>query len=230
MNYLNALFQLAFPRACEGCGLALRSGEDLLCLRCTHELPVTYYQFYSANPVEKLFWGRIPVAQATAQYYFTKGSVIQHLMHQFKYRNNQELGHTLGRLVGESLRSTNRFTDIDALIPLPLNRVKEHKRGFNQAAVLCKGMSEVMLKPVYGAAVKRIVDTETQTKKNREERWNNIKGKFAVCDRPLISHKHLLLVDDVITTGATLEACGHELLQVEGTQLSIAALCISSRT
>ena len=224
-----ALLHLAFPHICAGCGSDLLNINNELCLRCLHQLPATQFELHASNPIEKIFFGRLPVTAATAQYYFTKESLVQRLMHGFKYKGNKELGIYLGRLMGIALASSNRFTKIDALVPLPLFPSKERKRGYNQATVLCQGISEVLQKPVWKDAVIRSTFTETQTKKNRVERWQNIEGRFEIANAAQLMNKHVLLVDDVVTTGATLESCGRVLLNAPGLQLSIATLCFSSR-
>jgi len=219
---------LLFPHVCAGCGNDLPGVQNLLCMRCMHQMPETYFERYPSNPVEKIFWGRLDLAAATAQYYYTRESLMQHLMHQFKYKGNKELGTQLGRMMGIQLLRSGRF-NADALIPLPLFPAKERRRGYNQAAVLCEGMAESMHIPVLDKVVIRSEHTETQTRKGRVERWKNMEGKFIIADPGSISNKYLLLVDDVITTGATLEACGSELLKGENVQVSIATLCIASR-
>ena len=181
------------------------------------------------NPVEKIFWGRIPVEAATSELYFSKGTFVQSIIHQLKYKGNREAGIMLGKIMGESLSNSNRFKDIDLLIPLPLTRIKERKRGYNQSEILCLGISEVTNIPLLKNAVSRLKATETQTKKRRSQRWDNVEGNFFVNQKELIQGKHVLLVDDVITTGATLEACGQEILQTAGTRLSIAALAWATR-
>jgi ComF family protein len=191
-------------------------------------LPETGFESHPDNPVEKKFWGRIGLEHATAQYYFTRESLIQRLMHQFKYKGNRDLGLQLGELMGASIKKSGRF-DVDALIPLPLFRAKEKKRGYNQAALLCEGMAESLQVPVLKDVVIRSHHTDTQTKKGRIERWQNMESKFMLVQTESVSNKHLLLVDDVITTGATLEACGAELLKADNVKLSIAALCYASR-
>lgn len=167
------------------------------------------------------------VTAATAQYYFTKESMMQHLVHQFKYRGNKELCFYLGTMMGQQLAQSNRFNRIDALIPLPLYPSRERKRGYNQAAVLCEGISSVLQIPVWQHIIIRNHHTDTQTQKNRIERWQNIVGSFTLINEADIEGKHLLLVDDVITTGATLEACGAELLKPGNVQVSVGALCVS---
>lgn len=225
----NSLLHLAFPHVCEGCGSDILEADHLLCLHCLSSLPQTSFHLHNNNPIEKKFWGRVPIVHATAQYYFTKESIMQHLMYQFKYRGHKEVGIYLGKLMGHAISSSHRFSDVDALIPLPLHQSKEHKRGFNQAAILCEGMALVINKPVWKNIVTRTEFTETQTKKNRIARWQNMEGRFELKKANTIQGKHVLLVDDVITTGATLEACGREILKAENVQLSLATLCFSFR-
>lgn len=224
-----SLLQLVFPHVCDGCGSDLLNIESRLCIRCLASLPETNFEKHSLNPVEKIFWGRLPIINASAHLYFTKESLVQHLMHQVKYKGNKELGLQLGRIMGHALKSSNRFNNPDALIPLPLFPSKEKKRGYNQAAVLCEGIAEILSIPVFSNVITRPQYTETQTKKGRIERWKNIEGKFQLENPQLIQNKHLLLVDDVITTGATLEASGNELLKAENVRLSVAVLCVASR-
>jgi ComF family protein len=191
-------------------------------------MPETNFELHVNNPVEKKFWGRLPLVSATAQFYFTKESLMQHLMHQFKYKGNKDLGLQFGRIMGDQLQRSNRFYP-DVLIPLPLFPAKEKRRGYNQATVLCNGISENMKIPVLDKVIIRPHHTETQTKKGRVERWKNMEGKFVLTNAEAIRNKHVLLIDDVVTTGATLEACGNELLKAENTRLSIATLCTASR-
>jgi ComF family protein len=223
----DSFLHLFFPHVCAGCGSDLLNEESMLCIRCMADLPETNFQSHAGNPVEKIFWGRLQLTAATAAYYFTKESLMQQLVHEFKYKGNKELGLQMGRLLGKYLTQSGRFT-ADALVALPLFPVKERKRGFNQAAVLCDGMAEIMKIPVLRNVIVRPQHTETQTKKGRVERWRNMDGKFVVQDKQVIRNKHLLLVDDVITTGATLEACARELLKGEHTTVGVAALCIAS--
>lgn len=220
-----SILHVVFPHVCDGCGSDLLNIESRLCIRCIASLPETNFEIHPNNPVEKDFWGRIPIVNASAHLYFTKESLVQHLMHQLKYKGNKELGLQLGRLMGNALKSADRFNKIDALIPLPLFPSKEKKRGYNQATVLCDGIAEILNIPVLNNVITRPQHTETQTKKGRIERWRNIEGKFQLVDPLKIQSKHILLVDDVVTTGATLEACGNELLKADNVKLSIATLC-----
>ena len=221
-HLLQAALHLFYPHVCTGCGSDIIEDENLLCLHCINNLPHTNFAAHANNPVEKIFWGRLPLTSAMSEFYFAKGTIIQHLIHEFKYKGNKDVGIYLGALMGSSFMNSNRITKIDALVPLPLYADKERKRGFNQAAILCKGMSEIMGIPVITGNIIRKRFTETQTKKHRSQRWENVEGSFEIKSTPELKGKHLLLVDDVVTTGATLEACGHELLKVEGLKLSIA--------
>jgi ComF family protein len=223
-----AILHFLFPHVCEGCGTDVLEPDHFLCLKCLSSLPKTDFHYYPGNPVEKIFWGRLPLVSATAHCYFTKHSIMQHLMHQLKYRGNKDIGNYLGRLMGHALAASNRFCYVDALVPLPLFPSKEKKRGYNQATVLCEGMAEVMCKPLLKDIVIRTTHTESQTKKSRVERWLNMEGRFELLQPKQIEGKHVLLVDDVVTTGATLEACGSVLLEAQNVQLSVATLCISS--
>ncbi len=219
---------MLFPHVCIGCGSDILNEETLLCMRCIDTMPETNFELHPNNPVEKTFIGRLPLVGATAQFYFTKESLMQHLMHQFKYKTNKELGLQLGKMMGLQIQKSGRF-QVDALIPLPLFPAKEKKRGYNQATILCEGMAETMNIPVLDKVIVRPQHTETQTKKGRIERWKNMEGKFILSNPEAIRNKHLLLVDDVVTTGATLEACGNELLKAEGVRLSVATLCVASK-
>jgi ComF family protein len=178
------------------------------------------------NAVEKKFWGRLPLASAMSEFYFSKGSIVQNMIHEFKYRGNKKAGQYYGNLMGNSLLNSNRF-DIDVIVPLPLFVRKEKLRGFNQAEILCNGISEIINKPVSRRNVIRKVFTETQTKKHRIERWKNVEGIFYVNDPQELEGKHILLVDDVITTGATIDACGTEILKIKDVKLSVASLAVA---
>lgn len=223
-----SLFHLLFPNVCAGCGNDMITGNTSLCLKCIDAMPETNFEKHTNNPIEKKFWGRIPLAGATAQYYFTRESLMQQLMHEFKYRGNKDLGFQLGKMMGQSLKRSGRLR-VDALIPLPLFASKEKRRGFNQATVLCEGIAEELKIPVLKNVIIRSTYTDTQTKKSRIDRWLNMEGKFILNNPSIIYGKHLLLVDDVVTTGATLEACGMELLKATDTCLSIATLCYAAR-
>lgn len=225
---LQGLLQIFYPHNCLGCGTDILDSHQLLCLRCTAALPYTRFQHFRNNPVEKIFWGRVPVEAACSILYFTKESLLQGLLHQLKYKDCPEIGTLLGRKMGESILQTQRFLHADALVPLPLFPRKEKQRGYNQATLLCKGMEEVLQLPVLDKAVERTMATETQTRKSRSERWSNMEGRFA-CSRPeQLRNKNIVLVDDVVTTGATLEACGQVILDAGAASLSIITLAYTA--
>jgi ComF family protein len=228
MQSLQATFHqalhLLYPHTCTGCGSDIVAHDQQLCLHCLDDLPATNFFAQPHNPVEKIFYGRLPITHAAAGFFFTKQSLLQHLLIQLKYQGNRDIGLYMGKLLGHLMLASNRFNKVDALVPLPLNPKKEKKRGYNQATALCKGISAITNLPVIEKAVIRKVYTETQTHMGRIKRWENMDGVFAVIEPALLEGKHLLLVDDVVTTGATLEACGSEILKLAGTRLSIATL------
>lgn len=226
---LNSVIHLFFPRLCTGCGNDIYGNDEVLCLSCIDKLPITNFHLHANNPVEKIFWGRLPVTTASSYLYFTKNSLLQQLLHAFKYNGKKEIGFYFGRCMGKSFLESNRFNRVDALVPLPLHPRKEKKRGYNQAAVLCSGIADVMEIPVLKTAILRPQATETQTHKSRLKRWQNMEGKFVLENGDILRNKHVLLIDDVVTTGATLESCGLQLLEAEGLRLSIATLAYTSK-
>ena len=227
MSYTGTCFRniihLLYPEICAGCGSDLLSGKNKICDDCISSIPLTGFYLHRLNPVEKIFRGRLPVVSASAHAYFTKDSAVQNLLHALKYGGNKEIGVRLGRMMGRTLKWCGWNNDLSAVIPLPLHFSRQKKRGYNQAEMICNGIGDEMNVPVLTDVVQRKNITATQTHKSRTERWNNMKCKFELKNAPAIMNKHVLLVDDVVTTGATLEACGSELLKAEGVQLSIAA-------
>ena len=223
-SHLNDFAHLFFPHVCEGCGNDVLGNNSLLCASCFLKLPETGFIKEANNPVEKIFYGRIKVETAGSAFYFTKHSLLQHLVIQLKYRGNKDIGFYLGKLLGYQLLQTERFNDVHAIIPLPLNPKKERKRGYNQAEIIAEGITSVWYKPILKNAVKRIIFTETQTHKDRVSRWQTMEGVFATADEFSLKGKHILLVDDIVTTGATLESCSKAVLEAENTQVSICTL------
>lgn len=227
-QFLAGLTHLLFPHTCQGCGSDILNKDQLICLSCYQQLPITNFHFHQSNPVEKIFWGRIPVEAAASLLYFNKGSVLQQLLHELKYKGKKEIGHYLGKEMGAAFSQTGRFARLDGLIPLPLFPAREKKRGYNQATMIAEGFSEATGVPVWGNVINRTHSTETQTNKSRMERWKNMEGRFELINPGLIINKKILLIDDVLTTGATLESCGHELLKAEGCELNIGTLAFTS--
>jgi len=219
-----AFSQLFFPHYCLGCGTDLLPSENPICLDCLQQLPLTEFEKFSGNPVEKIFWGRARISAASAHYYFIKNSRLQHIIHQFKYKGRREAGIYFGAKIGYALAQSGRFQNIRAIVPLPLFRRRERNRGYNQAEMLCRGISSILDAPVLKHIVQRQSSTQTQTTKGRVGRWQNMQGRFQITDRKALEGKHILLVDDIITTGATLDACANALLDVDEIAISIAAL------
>lgn len=224
ISFTDDLISLFYPRLCAGCSIPLVTGEEVLCLNCLADLPRTNYHLYQENPVFQIFIGRVNITLATSFCRFDKGGRMQHILHQLKYKGNCEVGHKMGKLFGFDLLQCDLYKDIDALIPVPLHPGKEKKRGYNQSFEICKGLSESMDRPLLSGNLVRIVDTTSQTLKGRFERWENVSGIFKVNNGASFTGKHLLLVDDVVTTGATLEACCEPLLKIPEVRVSIATV------
>lgn len=228
-NMFGDAFHLFYPHHCNGCGSDLLLKESLLCINCINELPHTHFAAYENNYVENIFRGRMNVKAAHSEFFFSKGQLVQHLIHELKYKSNKEIGYYLGEIMGKSLLSAGRFLNIDYLVPLPLYPNKEFKRGYNQARIICDGVSSFTHIPLMADNVIRQRSTETQTRKHRAARWLNVDGSFAVKNPGKLTGRHILLIDDVITTGASIEACGQAILNITGTTLSIAALAHATK-
>lgn len=199
------------PANCMVCGERLPSGRDVLCLRCEYRLPRTRFGDRPGNSVEQLFWGRVPVEMATSLLRFEKGSAYQALLHDLKYRNNRRAGIYLGRLLGETLKGS-AYGACDLMLPVPLHPKRYRARGFNQSEIIARGVSEVLNIPVHAGLLKRSVHHDSQTTLGRYERYQNVTGNFLLSRKaPDLDGTRILLIDDVVTTGSTLEACVHTL-------------------
>ena len=187
-------------------------------------IPRTNYHLQENNPVAQLFWGRCNIEKAAAFSYYTKGSRIRNLIHNLKYKGIREIGYELGRIYGLSLKESGFTNNIDLIMPVPLHPVKKRVRGFNQSEFISMGISDVIYSPVDISSLIRKIGSATQTKRSRYDRWTNVDGIFQVAEPLPLSGKHILLVDDVITTGSTIEACTNELLKIEGVKVSVVAL------
>ena len=231
MSYLYNLWDdfisLLFPRLCYGCGNDLLRNENLICTGCYVVIPRTNYHLDENNQVAQLFWGRCRLEKAAAFSFYTSGSRIRNLIHNLKYKGVKEIGNELGRIYGLSLKSSGFMSDIDLILPVPLHASKKRVRGFNQSETISTGIGEVTDLPVSIVSLVRITASATQTTRSRYERWTNVEGIFAVTDPEFIRGRHILLVDDVITTGSTIESCVNELLKVEGVKVSVVALAFA---
>lgn len=226
-RYTNDLINLLFPELCGGCGSLLYRGETDICTKCLADLPYTDFHLYNENLVAKQLWGRLPVNAAMALLYFRKESKVQSLMHSLKYNGKTNVGIKLGQLLGDKLANAANFQQIDAIIPVPIHPKKLKVRGYNQSEYIANGLAEILNVPVFLDVLVRDVATDSQTKKARYTRYQNMQHIFSVKNAEKIKAKHVLLIDDVITTGATLEACGNVLLANDIDKISIAAIAFT---
>ena len=226
MNFplLNYLTELLFPRLCVVCGDRLIDQEHFICLRCLHHIPRTNFHLEPDNPVARLFYGRVNIQYATAFFYFNKGSKYQTLLHSLKYKGMKELGEEMGKHLGIDLMQSPGFSSVDIICPVPLHPSKEKKRGYNQSWWIASGIAKQMNKELSANNLRRITATESQTRKSRFERFQNVEGIFELTNPTAFNDKHILLVDDVVTTGATIEACAEAILSVSGARVSIVTL------
>jgi ComF family protein len=222
-----SLLNIAYPNLCVPCGEVLMKGEQCLCLSCLYNIPKTNYHLECDNSVEKRFWGKIPIFRATAFFYFEKGSNFQKLLHDLKYKNNKNLGFVLGKHAGADLLNCSDFSSIDTIVPVPLHPKKLKTRGYNQSEWIGKGLSEIMNKPQNTTNLVRVKENVSQTRKSVYERYENTEGIFDLKDDRIFEGKHILLVDDVLTTGSTLEACVQALLKTKDVKISIFTLAIA---
>ncbi len=223
-TWTSDLLGLFFPNSCRLCGKSLHQQEEILCTTCLYKLPRTNFQLSPENQIMDIFNGRLPLVSATSFLFFSKGGGTQQLIHKLKYKGNREIGTHLGKLFGNKLNDSRLFRTADIIIPVPLHPRKEHTRGYNQSMMISEGMASNMYARVLSDVLYRNIQSSSQTKKSRYERWENVKDIFEIKKGYRLEGKHVILVDDVITTGATLEACGNKLLEIPNVRLSIAAL------
>jgi ComF family protein len=218
---------LFYPRICEGCNKPLLTAETILCLSCDAQLPQTAYHHIPDNETALRFAGRIPFSYATTFAYFTNEGLLQHLLHGLKYGGKKEIGYFLGTCLGNAIKSTGWANEIDLIIPVPLHPAKEAKRGYNQSLLIARGIGDVLQKPVAADVLIRTRDTESQTRKTRTERVDNMTAAFRLDEQQQLAGKHILICDDVLTTGATIEACALALQTAENIKISIATIGIA---
>lgn len=210
------------------CGQDLPATNSCFCLKCRLALAPSDMYLSRENEFTDRFWGRLPLQTGAALYYFTRKSPIQRALHQLKYHNKPDIGIKIGREFGHRLRQSEMFRSVDLIVPVPLHPRKERIRGYNQSTMFARGMAEALEIPVSDTALVRSRFTESQTRKKRIERFENVEEVFTVKKPAALEGRHLLLVDDVLTTGATLEICGHTLLNIPGTKLSLATIAIAT--
>ncbi len=224
---LKDLTGLLFPDLCCGCGTYLYKGETQLCTKCIYKLPYTDHHLHLENRAARQLWGRLPCNAVMSLFYFKKGARVQNIIHHLKYKGRMDLGIKLGGMIAEKLLMNITYTDIDLIIPVPLHRNRERQRGYNQSLCIAKGISATLNLPLNAVSLLRKKATGSQTKKGRYKRFENMKGVFLTASTAALKGKHILLVDDVMTTGATLEACGIALFGAGIEKLSIATVAFA---
>ena len=224
---VDSIIHLFYPSICFGCENELIQTDEMLCMSCIQSLPYTSYEQIADNPVAKLFWGRCKIIAGFSTFYFIEQTPLQKIIHQIKYKNEKELGMFMGRLMGNKINGLKEHSHIDLCVPMPLHPKKEKNRGYNQSTLLAKGIQEMTGIPAVSNVLKRVVHTNTQTKKSRTDRWLNVENVFHVCKPEIIKDKHILLVDDVITTGASVESCVHSLLSNQAAGVTVASLAFT---
>lgn len=227
MMIWNSFLELFYPSLCVCCSKRLIDQETFICSTCLYNLPKTDHLNQSPNRLEKSFWGRFPFENMASFCYFSKEGIVQKIIHEIKYKKNQQLGFYMGELCGIDLNESTFLYSIDAIVPVPIHPKKLKKRGFNQALVIAKGISKETKIPIIENNLIRTIDNTSQTAKTRIERRKNIEHSFAVKDSLLFKGKHILIVDDVLTTGSTLEVCAKRILLCAESKISIYTIALT---
>jgi ComF family protein len=224
----DGLTGLIFPDFCEVCGTPLVRGERYICLSCLYKMPRTQFWEIENNEIEKLFWGKINIEHACSLFYFRKGSNYRPMIHRLKYKGKCNIGLRLGEELGVCLGNSLLYSDISMIVPVPLHPAKERLRGYNQSEYIAYGISNVTNLPLEKRNLIRTKYTQTQTRKNAAERWENVQSVFDVRDKSRLNGEHILLIDDVITTGSTVESCASTILNSSTCKVSIASIGYAS--
>ncbi len=223
------LLSLIFPRLCLACAEDAPAYGQLICTDCSVTMPETDFHLQKENPITERFWGRVEIQAGAALYIFTKGNRVQHLLHNLKYHGKKEIGEMVGRRLGYKLKESPHFSEVDLIVPVPLHPKKELFRGYNQSAWFGQGLSEVMGVPMLADGLKRNIHAESLTKKSRMQRLGSVEDMYVVPNSRRLQSRHILLVDDVLTTGSTLEACASQILEVPGAKVSFATIAMAMR-
>lgn len=222
-----SIINLLFPRQCAVCGAPLQEGEEGICVGCNMDMPRTNYHLSKDNPVERLFWGKITLERATSYFFYRKGGDFRRVLHQLKYGGRKDLGGIMGRFMAEDLVGDGFFRGIDIIVPVPLHPRKRKMRGYNQSECIARGVSGVTGIPLDASSVIRRKNTETQTRKSAYERWENVNGVFRLRYPERFEGKHVLIVDDVLTTGSTATACADAFKEVANVRISVLTLSVA---
>ena len=222
-----AIIDLFFPKVCYACHKVLNDYEEDLCTNCRNELPVTNFHFNGDNNVLKVFYARVKVENGTALFRFEKKGLVQQLIHSLKYKGQESIGVFLGDWLGGELKTVKEYSEIDMVIPVPLHKNKLKKRGYNQVAKFAQHIATALNAQYVDNVLLKVTNTQSQVLKNRFARWTNNEELFTLQNTSAIANKHILLVDDLITTGATMEACINVLNQAENVKISVASMAIA---
>lgn len=227
VEILSDVFELFYPNVCVACSEKLIKGETVLCYICRKELPRNEYWNDAENPMAKRFWGRIDLQGAAAMFKFQKDGDVQRILHHLKYYGRQDAGEMIGRMLGGLiLQPGSVIKNVDIIIPVPLHWKRLKQRGYNQCDPIAKGIADTIGVPWTNTALERVQENISQTGKNRFDRWYNVSEIFAVKDAEQLKNKHVLLVDDVMTTGATAEACLQKIVAIEGVRVSFVTAAV----
>jgi ComF family protein len=218
------LLDLLYPRICNSCETSLLKHEKVLCTQCLHALPTAFSHLEKDNSVERIFYGRIPLENATSLLLFEKKGMVQKIIHNLKYKGHEEIGTFLGEWLGTELRSLQNFKQVTAVVPVPLHKKKLRQRGYNQVEKFGRAIAEKLEITYLNDVLLKRSASKTQTLKKRLARWGDLEETFVLEQPEKLQDQHVLLVDDLVTTGATLEACAHQLMQVKGVKISIATM------
>lgn len=229
MTLINDFLSLIYPRYCEACDALLYKHEQMICTQCLLLLPKSNFHVSENNTVMKMLAGRVPLRHCACMYIFEKGGKVQQLLHHIKYEGQKELAKKLGELLFEETRNSEIMVNTDVIVPVPLHAKKLALRGYNQSEWFARGISAKSGKPAITNELIRIKESSTQTRKHKFERWENVDGIFGIQKPEAFENKHILLVDDVITTGATLEAVWQALKHIPGIQVSAAAIAFAEK-
>lgn len=224
------MLNLLFPKVCNGCSDILRGSEQVLCITCRHNLPLACFHRNNGDTMRKMFFGKVKIEDATAMLKFQKRGITQALMHNLKYRGREEIGALFGAWLGEELKTATTFKNIDMVVPVPLHAIRQRKRGYNQVTKFGNEVAKALQIPFYEEGLTKITKTRSQVFKKRLNRFSSSNGVtdiYRITNKELINNKHILLVDDIITTGATLENCASVLLQASNTKVSLATIAIA---
>lgn len=224
MTLFKDFLSLVYPEVCKVCGKSLFKHERIVCMKCYHHLPRSRFWGDIDNPAAQVFWGRVPLSNVYTGFLYNKGNSIQQLVHSFKYRGFKDVGYFFGEELGKEICSIPQFEDLSYILPVPLHPKKLKKRGFNQSEIIAQGIGRKTGTEVNANILYRRNFSSTQTRKSKYERWQNVENIFALKSNKKIEGKHVLLVDDVITTGATIEACANALFEAPQVKVSVVAV------